>query len=189
MFPGIVASEFGCLEGYLSSDTIAKNTIYSQHPYVHYRSKECAYFYSTQKSSISRIVTASRCPNCRKTLSSKKALKMAQLRHPDLPPKKVHLTEILEKEEMLGVSDILILPNSSTSVSGKRTQCTKKKVEILKIIYCTSSNIFVEMPLKDKNQPALAAFNEIVVEMEPQISKRRKEEFVQSYQVLEVKLP
>lgn len=120
---------------------------------------------------------------------------MAQLRHPDLPPKKVHLTEILEKEEMLGVSDILILPNSSTSVSGKRTQCTKKKVEILKIIYCTSSNIFVEMPLKDKNQPALAAFNEIVVEMEPQISdnqnrsKRRKEEFVQSYQVLEVKLP
>lgn len=55
---------------------------------------------------------------------------MAQLRHPDLPPKKVSLSKVIKKDEMLGASDILILPNSFTLASEKNAQTTKKKVEV-----------------------------------------------------------
>lgn len=63
-------------------------------------------------------------------LASKKALKMAQLRHPDLPPKKAPLIKIVKKDEMLGSSDILILPHHSNLIS-ENNKSTTKKVDIL----------------------------------------------------------
>lgn len=77
--PGILIHELQGLEGHLSSEAAGRFLVYANHPYEHYRSRECSYFYSTHKSSISRVVAFSRCVKCRKVYTNKMQFKKSLL--------------------------------------------------------------------------------------------------------------
>ncbi|XP_046656867.1 uncharacterized protein LOC124349954 [Daphnia pulicaria] len=124
--PGIfLASEFCCLEG----DPLSKTIIFSQFPYEHYRSSQCSYFYSsTFKSSHNKIVTASKCTNCRKMYSNRKAAKKTQLL-PNPPPKRVKCSLQKEKQVEEKNGDI----QSATANLDKQRRSNRIKVVIEEI--------------------------------------------------------
>nr|CAH0113340.1 unnamed protein product [Daphnia galeata] len=103
--PGIfIAEEYSCLEGdHLKS---SKKITFSQYPYEHYRSSQCSYYYSSFKSSITKVVTSAKCPNCRKFYSNRKAAsKRPHLSLTNQPSEKVkHISneEIIFLEEKNG---------------------------------------------------------------------------------------
>ena len=76
---GILIHELQGLEGHLSSEAAGRFLVYANHPYEHYRSRECSYFYSTHKSSISKVVAFSRCVKCRKVYTNKMQFKKTLL--------------------------------------------------------------------------------------------------------------
>jgi hypothetical protein len=105
-----IAEEYSCLEGdHLKS---SKKITFSQYPYEHYRSSQCSYYYSSSKSSITKVVTSAKCPNCRKFYSNRKAAsKRPHLSLTNQPSEKVkHISneEIIFLEEKVSIFVSLI---------------------------------------------------------------------------------
>jgi len=78
--PGILSRELQGLEGHLSSAAASKYLLYDSQPYEHYRSQECTYYYSSAKSSITKVVAFSRCAKCRKVYTNKMHFKKTLLK-------------------------------------------------------------------------------------------------------------
>ena len=70
---GVPAAVFQGIVGHLSSEESNKSTLYNSHPYKHYRSTDCKYFYINTKAMLS--VVFSRCCHCRKMYTRKMRLK------------------------------------------------------------------------------------------------------------------